>query len=306
MADLSIKEGSYADVTRLFEFKSIAMNEMEIVNQVKYLMQMIMVYSKTNCGVLAIESIFNLVNLLPRFNQLHSFMKKPIATSVIVRCGSIDSNDSTTICSATVAGTTPSTLSYCDIDSYLEISKSNSTRHVILLPLTMDNILAYIIDVLVCKLKDSVIQTVRPFDISFGHMMVLCQYSWPYYYHMFQRMVINIMTRLNSNTSLSLACKLTYSQFSTYIFNADIIEELTNLTDLYENLILDFNPITNDDPNQPLNMHSTRGVTRTYKEDIKNLLHKQMILSSNQLTNEMFINFIQIEMKQYFIQSLKS
>ena len=251
----------------------------------------------------------------------------------------------------------PVDISYCDLNAFLEqqtagasllqgsSSSSNLIRQLIILPLTLDNLISFTVDACICVLKKTVLLSVmQPYDLGLGHLVVLCQYHWPYYYEVFQRTVTTILCRgtvaggaVMGTATAGGGNKFVYPLFCKYVHVPDIIEEFMSLVDEEKAAMIrfDLNPIstssgispvgtsvittsaiaamaTTDNTDQPLNLHSTRGMTRTYKEEMKTLLQRQMAMTTkttingddSEMSTQTIIEFLHHEIGPYLIHHL--
>ncbi|KAH9403752.1 Integrator complex subunit 10 [Tyrophagus putrescentiae] len=157
-------------------------------------------------------------------------------------------------------------------------ASSSTTRQCLLLPLTLRNVFGFLVDCVVCLLKEILALNPLEQDLLIGHLVVLSQYKWPYYYETFSCMMEKLAARsaqsAAGNSSVNSG-KFAYPFFTNYVFNGDVIEAMMAQVEL-PGFTLELAPPAPVDPNQPLNLHSTRGASRTYREDITALIHRQM------------------------------
>lgn len=192
-----------------------------------------------------------------------------------------------------------SLIAYCDLDAFIELQNSSTTRQLILLPVTLNNVFGFIIDCCICLLKELVDSPLEQ-DLAIGHLIVLSQFSWPYFFETFSSM----MEKLDTRAAASSMSKFVYPFFTNFVFNSDVIETIMGRVDL-PNFTFELAPAAPVDPNQPLNLHSTRGASRTYRDDITALIHKQMETSLDEIPVDLFRDFLLFQMQPYLSEMYK-
>lgn len=150
------------------------------------------------------------------------------------------------------------------------------------------DVLSYAIDVLI-KCLDELNLNTKPTDAGIGHVMVLSQYKWP-------SNVLFFVKCLNLIKSNFLNSKFSYPSFMQYILNTDILEEFRSLVSA-DNCKIELCIVKPTEPK--IKTMTTRGVNKNAKEEIKNALINQMRCSKIRLDDDLFINFIINELKDF-------
>lgn len=128
-------------------------------------------------------------------------------------------------------GNEKSEINYCSIE--LANEYYNSRQMIFLCP-TLENVIALLIDASIILLSSSIT------DFTIGHIMVLSQYHWPYFYPAFIKTMMIIRTKattfIKQQPPPPTTTKPTfiYPLFSSYIFESDIIEEFQALINDHE------------------------------------------------------------------------
>jgi len=95
--------------------------------------------------------------------------------------------------------------------------------------------------------------------------------------------------------------KFVYQHFFSYIFIPDIIEEFMSIVET-KDILLELKP-SNSALGAPLKTSSkiitTRGVNKGFKEENRSALVQQMKVSKTQVPNELFIEFINKEIRSF-------
>jgi hypothetical protein len=177
---------------------------------------------------------------------------------------------------------------------------SNCTRILFFLRLNVDDIMRYIIQMIILCLKDRVILSLKPSDLGIGHLIVLSQYLWPNQIELFLTCMSCIRNGAKVHT-LQSQPKFVYQYFFNYIFIPDIIEEFMSIVEM-KDILLELKP-SNATLGAPIKTSSkiitTRGVNKGAKEEIRGLLVQQMKVSKTQIQNELFIDFINKEIRSF-------
>ena len=132
-------------------------------------------------------------------------------------------------------------------------------------------------------------------------MLVLSQYKWPQNLKLFLTCVSfikNSIAKVHGSQSLQ---KFVYQIFFSYIFIPDIIEEFMSIADKGA-VLLELKPSTST-LGTPLKtsskMMTTRGVNKGFKEENRSALIQQMKVSKTQIPNQLFIEFINKEIRAF-------
>lgn len=157
-------------------------------------------------------------------------------------------------------------------------------------------------------------------DVIIGHAIVLSQFDWPKESRLYDFCISWIRANKPKSTTpqtLSATTKFTYPEFFSYIRNPNIIEDFMSL--LNQGYTLDIKgPGTGNTGSGSQNstgsstrgnigsstrsskMITTRGVNKTFKEDLKVALISQMKNSSIVLPLELIVEFLQEALIPYF------
>jgi hypothetical protein len=177
---------------------------------------------------------------------------------------------------------------------------SNCARLLFFLRLNVDDIMRYIIQMIVLCLKDRVILSLKPSDLGIGHLIVLSQYLWPNQIELFLTCMSCIRNGAKVHT-LQSQPKFVYQYFFNYIFIPDIIEEFMSIVEM-KDILLELKQ-SNATLGAPIKTSSkiitTRGVNKGAKEEIRALLVQQMKVSKTQIPNELFTDFINKEIRSF-------
>lgn len=171
-------------------------------------------------------------------------------------------------------------------------------------------------------------------DTAIGHTIVLSQFDWPKEVNIYRKCIDWIReTKPKSTTPqyLSESTKFTYHEFFHYVRNPNVIEDFMALVcQSYTLDVRDTNglvtPIssslapsstgstsstgagqssTNNSPNKPgsgsrsVKAITTRGVNKTFKEDLKVAMVAQMKCSTNLISLDMISEFIRLSVLPY-------
>ncbi|XP_054162857.1 integrator complex subunit 10-like [Oppia nitens] len=181
----------------------------------------------------------------------------------------------------------------------------SSSRQLVFIQLSIDEIMNYLIEVIIQCLKDRILLSLKPSDIGLGHLIVLCQYKWPNNLQLFLACIScvrNAATNGGNNGSQSSSSasqpKFIYPYFFNYIFIPDIIEEFMNLVEK-KVILLELKPSPSAALGAQLKTSSkvmtTRGVNKGFIEENRSSLIQQMKVSKTMISNELFIDFINKE-----------
>lgn len=175
-------------------------------------------------------------------------------------------------------------------------------------------------DILMNKLRPLTIKNSDTTDTSIGHTIVLSQLDWPRESDIYDHCMCILRSNKPKSTtpqSLSASTKFTYPDFFDYIRNPEMIEDFIAL--LNQGYTLDIkssaylmtsNPgmaaVTTNVRSAAQNQRSTkaittRGVNKTFKEDLKVALIAQMRCSSFLLPIELVSEFIRASLIPYLI-----
>ncbi|XP_027200438.2 uncharacterized protein LOC113794486 [Dermatophagoides pteronyssinus] len=173
-----------------------------------------------------------------------------------------------------------SEINYCNIK--LANEYHNSRQMIFLCP-TLENVIGLLIDATIILLSSLIT------DFTIGHIMVLSQYQWPYFYPAFIKTMMIIRTKTTTFTqqqppSTPIKPTFIYPLFSSYIFESDIIEE--------------FQALVND---QEYNFQLEPMIT-VFKnnQEISDLLLNMMKQTSNSNPQiDLFVTFLVKEIKPF-------
>lgn len=181
------------------------------------------------------------------------------------------------------------------------VSMNSPRRQLQFFALSKDQVLSYVIDVIILCLKDRIILSLKPSDLGIGHLLVLSQFDWPNQVQLFLTCMSFIRNSSKSHAFQSHP-KFVYPCFFNYIFIPDVIEEFMNLLEM-KDVTLELKPLSGSSLGAPLKTSSkgitTRGVNKGVKEEIKSSLISQMKISKTQVPNELFIDFINREIRAF-------
>lgn len=185
----------------------------------------------------------------------------------------------------------------------------------------------YCIEILMNILKKYLVSRNSISDASIGHIIVLSQFDWPKEFQAYQECVSWIRDQKPKSTtpqSLSAATKFTYQDFFRYIRNPTIIEDFMAM--LRQGYTLDIkgsnttaqsatssSQSRNGNSNSSTNSRgavnsassrtskviTTRGVNKTFKEDLKVAFVTQMKISSFMVPLDVISEFIRISLIPY-------
>ncbi|CAG2106093.1 unnamed protein product [Medioppia subpectinata] len=160
---------------------------------------------------------------------------------------------------------------------------SASARQLYFLPLTVDDILNYIIEVIILCLKDRVLLSLKPSDLGIGHLLVLSQYKWPKNVELFLICMSSIRNCGKAHGSSQSHQKFTYHYFFNYVFIPDIIEDVMSIIDKRE-IALELKPSSalGAQLKTSSKVITTRGVNKGFIEENKSALIQQMKDSTSQ------------------------
>lgn len=198
-----------------------------------------------------------------------------------------------------------------------------SKRNLAYLSFNSLSFLTYCIDIILQILKQNTFSPSKPPDSGIGHLIVLSQYMWPKECKLFRQCVYLIRKhkpKTATPQSTSLTTKFTYHSFFNYVYNPCIIEEFMAL--LQQGYTLDIKSaghVQNGLSEQPQSFSSssistmrqqtspnlsanqgytstkaitTRGVNKSFKEDMKSALTCQMKKSTSSPNIVLFIDFL--------------
>lgn len=284
--DIQLFSGSYLESSKLLD--AMGKSSAEVVDpmcQPKRCMQQISCYIRQNDLLKAAKQLSKLIDLVNLDLTIRATLTNP---TVSPSRHDSSSSDSSTL------------IAYCDLDAFIELQNSSTTRQLILMPMTLNNVFGFIIDCCICLLKELIDSPLEQ-DLAIGHLIVLSQFSWPYYFETFSSMMEKLDARASAGSSMS---KFVYPLFTIYVSNSDVIETIMGRVDL-PNFTFELAPATPLDFNQPLNLHSTRGASRTYRDDITALIHKQMERSLDEMPIDLLRNFLLFQMNPYLGEMYK-
>lgn len=193
---------------------------------------------------------------------------------------------------------------YCSLDTESNDQVKASGREMLFVDLSIGSVLTLLIEACILVVKEISFFAPRKagrFDVGFGHLVVLSQFEWPFYYDLYKRTLAMLSphasapidTNTNEVVDLSIA-QLNYPQFMRFILLPEVLEDFMVLLESGE-VFLQLS-----DKNEPM---GARGVTRHYKEVLKGLLGDQVHLRSvNSIPPETFANFINTEIRAYFAE----
>ena len=174
-------------------------------------------------------------------------------------------------------------------------------RQLIFLSLTVDDIINYLIKVVILCLKERVLFSLKPSDLGVGHLLVLSQYKWPHNLKLFLTCVSFVKKSCAKIVGSQSQQKFVYQNFFSYVFIPDIIEEFMSIADL-GTILLELKPSTST-LGTPLKtsskMMTTRGVNKGFKEESRSALIQQMKVSKTLIPNQLFIEFINKEIRSF-------
>ena len=182
-----------------------------------------------------------------------------------------------------------------------DADSSVCSRRLIFLTLNVDDILNYIIGVIILCLKERVLFSLKPSDLGVGHLLVLSQYRWPMNLKLFLTCASFIKSGGAKGMGSQSQPKFVYQNFFNYVFIPDIIEEFMSIVEL-GTVLLELKPLTST-LGTPLKtstkMMTTRGVNKSFKEENRTALTQQMNVSKSQIPNQLFIDFINKEIRSF-------
>ena len=183
----------------------------------------------------------------------------------------------------------------------LSIISGVSSRQLTFLSLTIDHIINYIIKVIILCLKEKVLFSLKPSDLGVGHLLVLSQYKWPTSLQLFLTCVAFIREDTSKVQSPQSQPKFSYPNFLNYIFIPDIIEEFMSMVEIGK-MQVELKSSTSTlgtSLKTSSKIITTRGVNKGVKEENRSALQQQMQVSKTQIPNELFIEFINKEIRTF-------
>lgn len=189
------------------------------------------------------------------------------------------------------------------------------------------SIIRYCVDILMNMLKKYLTSGISISDALIGHIIVLSQFDWPKEFRTYRECVSWIRDQKPKSTtpqSLSAATKFTYQDFFRYIRNATVIEDFMAM--LCQGYTLDIKDsittvqsathssqsrngnsnsgtnsraATNSSASRTNKAITTRGVNKTFKEDLKVAFVTQMKISSFVVPLDVISEFIRISLIPY-------
>ena len=309
-ADTLLFSGAYSETLKLLESvdRSAELKCADPLHQLKRCMQRVSCHVRQNEMHKVARQLIKLLDLVNLDQTVLAHLAKTAAATAVTTLERQDSSSSSTNETST-SSTTTSPLAYCDLNAFIELQSSSTTRQCLLLPLTLRNVFGFLVDCVVCLLKEILALNPLEQDLLIGHLVVLSQYKWPYYYETFSCMMEKLAARsaqsAAGNSSVNSG-KFAYPFFTNYVFNGDVIEAMMAQVEL-PGFTLELAPPAPVDPNQPLNLHSTRGASRTYREDITALIHRQMerAVEGGSMPVEFFRDFLLFQIKPYLVEVYK-
>ncbi|XP_053679868.1 integrator complex subunit 10 [Anopheles nili] len=165
--------------------------------------------------------------------------------------------------------------------SYLEsVALGQTTRVLMLIPLTRRAILHYLVQMLIALLKPKLVDA-ECSNSMLGNLLVLSQLNWPHESRTVEIIFEIIKTRR----------QFTYLHFTSYIINGEIIEEFMHLWTHSPDVKLELAM-----PQQSLATGArrigTRGADKGVKEDFKQII-RQQVARSNDDIDELVLQFLQ-------------
>lgn len=181
-------------------------------------------------------------------------------------------------------------------------------------------IIRYCVDVLTSILYPLLLRDEIVPDTLVGHTIVLCQFDWPKNAHIYEKCIELIrMSKPKSVTPqcLSNATKFTYPEFFQYVKNPSFIEDF--MAFLNQGYTLDLKDNSSVAPQAPVSQPSTsrassgaptraskaimtRGVNKSFKEDLKVALTAQMKNSMSFFPLDMTLEFLQAFLIPYMLK----
>lgn len=169
------------------------------------------------------------------------------------------------------------------------------------------SMIRFCLDILIEILERHVQTSKSITDTDIGHSIVLSQFDWPKEAKMYMKCMDWIRSNKPKSTTpqyLSPSTKFSYPNFFQFIRNPNIIEDFMALLcqgytlDIKEtNELQTTNTGSHSSPGKPLTSRSgkaitTRGVNKTFKEDLKIAMVTQMKCSSILISLDMISEFI--------------
>lgn len=175
----------------------------------------------------------------------------------------------------------------------------------------------YCVDILTFMLDSLMARDVFQPDPLVGHIIVLSQFDWPKNARLYEKCIEWIRNNKPKSTTpqcLSSATKFTYPEFFQYVKNPSFIEDFMAL--LNQGYTLDFKDSTSVTMQSTMSQQSTsrsssatptraskaittRGVNKSFKEDLKVALTAQMKNSTTFVPLDKVIEFIQAFLLPY-------
>lgn len=172
-------------------------------------------------------------------------------------------------------------------ENFEKSSELINSNRLIFKNVSLKNVVNFIVKMCIFLLNDNVLKSLNSMDQCIGHLIILSQYEWPSYHNVFQKYITLIRKKYSTKTDLSLT-PFVYPHFTAYVRIPDVIEDFMLLVN--DNVLeMELSPNSASDQHNP---HSTRGITRSYREEIRTLLTHQMASSTHNIPIEMFIDFL--------------
>lgn len=169
------------------------------------------------------------------------------------------------------------------------------------------SVIRYTVDTLMHSLRPQATSLSPTADSLVGHIIVMSQFDWPRELPIYEHCILWLRENKPKSTTpqcLSASTKFTYSEFFQHIFNPNIIEDFMAL--LNQGYTLDIKSAACPAQGTGNRSHNssgsstrsgkaitTRGVNKTFKEDLKIALIAQMKVSSILIPLDTISNFIQ-------------
>lgn len=178
------------------------------------------------------------------------------------------------------------------------------------------SLIRYCVDVLMEILEHQVMHAPAASDLGIGHIIMLSQFDWPKEIALYMKCIDWIRTTKPKSTTpqyLSTSTKFTYPEFFHYAVNPNLIEDFMAL--LRQGYTLDIKEHSGGSNMlalsslQSAGSHSTRsgkaittrGVNKTFKEDLKVAMVTQMRSSSIIVSLDMLSEFVRLSLIPYLM-----
>lgn len=162
------------------------------------------------------------------------------------------------------------------------MSRTTSSRHLLLLPLTKRAIIQYCTKVIVTALKQKLMTDPTCNDSLLGNLLVLLQLDWPQEQPLAEHIFSIILTKEH----------FVYLPFTSYIICADMIEEFMSMWYPHGGDIhLEFTAPSPPPAGLGSRRIGTRGADKGVKDDFKQIM-KQQILRCNDDIETIILQFI--------------